>query len=186
VTIAAGFSSPQYLCEWQPLLALTTLYRGNTTEARRLLGESLRLCLALKNKFLLAQIYGYLAETALWEGELDQAAQWLTQSLSYHAEPRWIAIYRVERLWVAARLATAQQQYLRAATLFGLADQAHSQIHYAIAGPMRALANAALATVQAALEPALFAEAFATGQQMSLEEAFAMILALTHVARPSA
>ena len=76
-------------------------------------------------------------------------------------------------------MATVQQQYLRAAVLFGLADQAHSQIHYAIAGPIRALADAALATVQAALDPVVFAEAFATGQQMSLEEAFTTILAPT-------
>jgi len=34
-----------------------------------------------------------------------------------------------------------------------------------------------LATVRATLEPALFAEAFATGQQMALEEAFATLLA---------
>ena len=38
---------------------------------------------------------------------------------------------------------------------------------------MYALADGALATVQAALEPAAFAEAFAAGQQMTLEEAFA-------------
>ena len=81
------------------------------------------------------------------------------------------------RLWVAARLATAQQQYPRAATLFGLTEQMHSQIHHVIAGPMRSLADAALATVQAALEPAVFAAAFAAGQQMSLAEAFASILA---------
>ena len=44
---------------------------------------------------------------------------------------------------------------------------------------MRDLADAALATVQAALEPAAFAEAFAAGQQMALAEAFATILAPT-------
>lgn len=71
---------------------------------------------------------------------------------------------------------------IRAATLFGLAEQAHSQIHYAISGPMRSLADAALATVKAALEPSVFAEAFAAGQQMSLEEAFATILVPTPIA----
>ena len=34
-----------------------------------------------------------------------------------------ISIDQVERLLVAARLATAQAAYLRAATLFGLADK---------------------------------------------------------------
>lgn len=73
-------------------------------------------------------------------------------------------------------LATAQQQYARAATLFGLADQMHRHVHYAVAGPMRALAEAALTLVRAALEPAVFAEAFTTGQQMTLNEAFATVL----------
>ena len=48
-----------------------------------------------------------------------------------------------------------------------------------IAQPMRALADAALTTVQTALEPAAFAEAFAAGQQMTLADAFATILAPT-------
>ena len=46
---------------------------------------------------------------------------------------------------------------------------------------MRTLAAAALATVRDALDPAIFAEAFAAGQQMSLEEAFAGILSPAQV-----
>jgi hypothetical protein len=41
---------------------------------------------------------------------------------------------------------------------------------------MRALADAALATVQDALEPAVFVAAFAAGQQLSTAEALAAIL----------
>ena len=41
---------------------------------------------------------------------------------------------------------------------------------------MRALADAALATVQDALEPVVFAEAFAAGQQLSTAEALATFL----------
>ena len=93
-----------------------------------------------------------------------------------------ITLSEVERLLVAARLATAQQHYARAATLFGLAEAAHSRIHNAIGGPIRALADAALASVRGALDPAVFAEAFAAGQQLSLDEAFATILASSHVA----
>ncbi|MDQ3248810.1 MAG: hypothetical protein M3Q45_06325 [Chloroflexota bacterium] len=39
------------------------------------------------------------------------------------------------------------------------------------------LTDAALATVRESLEPAVFAEAFTAGQQMSLAKAFATILA---------
>jgi hypothetical protein len=130
----------------------------------------------MKSRKCSARVCTYLAEVALWEGKVDESEQWLTQSLAYDANPHQITIYEVGRLFVFARLATAQQKYQRAATLFGLADQAHNQVHYAIVGPIRALADGALATVREALDPADFAEAFTAGQLLSLEKAFATIL----------
>ena len=50
---------------------------------------------------------------------------------------------------------------------------------------MRLLADAALTTVRAALDPALFAEAFTAGQQLSLEEAFAAISVSSSARAPS-
>ena len=113
--------------------------------------DSLRLCLKLKDKSFVARVCTYLAEIALWEGELNEAELWLARSLTYHADPLRIGIDQVQRIFVAARLAAAQERYARAATLFGLAAQLHSTIHNVITGPMPALADAALATVQAAL-----------------------------------
>ncbi|MFZ4656809.1 MAG: ATP-binding protein [Caldilineaceae bacterium] len=176
VTTATAFNYQEMIGLWQPVLGIVTLYRGDLTAARQLLAVSLRLATELKDTNFQARICAYLAETELSEGLLDEADQWLRQSLAYHTVQRRHDAHGVARLWVAARLATAQQQYVRAATLFGLAEQAHSQIHHAIGGPMRALADAALATVQATLEPAAFTEAFAAGQQILLEEAFATLL----------
>jgi tetratricopeptide (TPR) repeat protein len=176
VTIATTHNLPVTLCEWQPILGIVTLYGGNTSEARRLLEKSLCLCHELKNTAYLARVCMYLAEIALWEGFLEQAVDWLAQSLAYQVTTNRITINELQRLFIAARLATAQQQYPRAAMLWGLAEHLHSQIHHAIAGPMHTLADAALATVQAALEPAVFAEAFVAGQQMALAEAFATML----------
>ncbi|MFZ4656804.1 MAG: ATP-binding protein [Caldilineaceae bacterium] len=171
VEIAMAVKSEAMLIKWQPLFGLVLVYSNDATLAQRLLTEGLRLGLAMQNKQRVARVCIYLAESALWEGHIDEAAEWLRQSLGYHPDPRRITIYEVQQTFIAARLATVQQQYLRAATLFGLAEQVHSQIHHVISGPMRALADAALATVQTALEPAAFAEAFAAGQQMSLAEA---------------
>jgi hypothetical protein len=182
VTIAAAFHHQEMLGLLQPFLGLATLYQGDVSAARRLLLENLRLCTELKDKGLLARVCTYLTEVALWEGEVDRAAQWLAQSLDYHTRPRRITIYTVERLFVAARLATAQQQYQRAATLFGLAEAVGRQLHAVPAAPMESLVETALAAVREALEPADFAEAFAAGQQMSLEEAYATILATSHSA----
>ncbi len=181
VTIAATFNYQEMVGLWQPLWALVRLYEGQVPEAHRLLDASVRLCLELKDNYFLRRVFAYQAEVALWEEKLEQAEEALAQSLGYVTETRRINVYEVQRFWLAARLATAQQQYPRAATLFGLAEQMHSQIHYAIAGPMRALADAALATVRDALDPAVFAAAFAAGQQMSLEDAFAGILSPAQV-----
>lgn len=158
---------------------MVTLYGGDTAEAQRLLQESLHISRTINSPMYLAWSYTYLAETALWQGDHDQAAHWLTQALIHHANPRWIRTELVDCLWVAARLATAQQQQRCAATLFGLAEQVGSRIGYAPVGPMRPLIDAAMVTVQAALEPAVFDEAFAAGQQMALEEAFTTRLAVT-------
>jgi len=163
--------------EWQWLLGLVTLYGGQVQEARRLLEECLPLCLAIKNTFHLAQVYLGLADTALWAGALAQAAAWLDQSLTTHNAPPRITVAEVQRVFVAGRLATAQGQYVRAATLFGLAEAMHGQIHHIYQSPMVPLVAAALATVRAALDPFVFAEAFAAGQQMALVEAFATVLA---------
>jgi len=179
IAIAADFNLQEMLGSWQTLLGIVTLYQGDRVEAQRLLSEGLRIYLVLNAPWLTARVCTYLAELALWEGELAQAESWLGQSLAYYADARRLTIYEVERCWIAARLATAQQQYQRAAMLFGLAEQMHGQFHYAIAGPIRFLADEALATVQATLEPIVFADSFAMGQQMTLAQAFATILALT-------
>lgn len=176
VTIATTFNIRQGLCMWQPFLGIVTLYGGNAREARRLLHESLQLCLQLKDTLHLAQIYTWLAEVDLSEGAIDEAGQWLAQSMTDGARPARVTVDQVQRCWVAARFATAQQQYHHAATLFGSAEHTHSQVHYAVGGPMRALADAALATAQAALDPEVFAAAFAAGQQLSTAEALATML----------
>jgi hypothetical protein len=111
---------------------------------------------------------------------LEQAAEWLGQSLAYHPSPQRITMLELQRLFIAGRLATAQGHYQCAATLFGLADAADHQFHHVYTGSMLPL-DATLAAVREALDPVVFAEAFTAGQQMSLEEAFAIILSSSHV-----
>jgi tetratricopeptide (TPR) repeat protein len=176
------FGSQAMSSGWRVFLGIVTLYSGDPIEARRLLTESLRIGLELKNAVLVARTCTYLAETALWEGDLDQAGHWLAQSLAHHADPRWNTIDQVERLFLAARLVTAQSEYLRAATLFGLADQVSTRINYVPAEPVYSLIEVASANVRAALAADSFAEAFAAGQQISLDEAFATILNPTTLA----
>ena len=176
VSIGRMIGNQMTLSNWQPLLGIATLYCGDAAEAERILHASVHHSRDMKNAFVLARSYTYLAEAAVWQGELDKATHWLTHAWRYHVNPRWIKSDLVDCLWVAARLATARQAYVRAATLFGLAEQVSRRIRYPLVEPVQSLVNAALATVQAALEPAAFAEAFAVGQQMALPEAYTTLL----------
>ena len=92
VTVAASINFRKMLANWQPQLAIVTLYCGDALEARRLLDESLRLCLELKDKLFLARVCACLAEIDLWEGKLEGAELWLARSLAWssvveHPEP---------------------------------------------------------------------------------------------------
>ncbi|MCB0187810.1 MAG: hypothetical protein KDE31_26260 [Caldilineaceae bacterium] len=92
------------------------------------LNESLRLSLEMQEMFLVARTYTYLAELSLLEGDLEQAQHWWTQSLASPTFPHQNAIGAFTRILFAARLATAQQQHGRAATLFGYAKRTYSHL----------------------------------------------------------
>jgi tetratricopeptide (TPR) repeat protein len=171
-TIITAFERLSWRLYWQPLLGLVTLCRGDLSEARALLADSLGLCAELKPNLPAARICAYLADSALLDSKHDEAEQWLRQSLEWYAEPHRIFIYDVERIFVAARLATAKGRYRRAAELFGLAEQAHGRVHHVRLGPQQALAEIALATVRQVLEPQEFATAFTAGKQLTIDEMF--------------
>ena len=178
MTLAAAFEYQEMLRLWQPLLGLVTLYEGNVQEAHRLLNESLRLCVEQNDKPLQGRIHTHLAEAALCEGKLGQAEQSLRESLANDAAARSPSFYDLERLWIAARLATAQGHYraCRHALWAGRTDAwAYSQCD--LGDHCARLADTALVTVHVALDPVIFAEAFAIGQKLSFAEAFAAILA---------
>lgn len=141
------------------------------------MNECLRLCVEQNDKPMQGRIHTHLAEAALSEGKLKQVEQSLRASLANDTAAHSPSFYDLERLWIAARLAAAQGHNERAATIFGLIEQTHGHIDSAIGGPVRAQADTAKATVEAALGAEVFAAACAAGQQLSPEEAFAAILA---------
>ncbi len=176
IDVAERLGDRELLCTWQPRLGLATLYAGDTSEARRLLMESLELCREVQNLHLLSRAYCYLAEFALWQDELEQAGEWLAQSLFHHAEPQSFTILQIRRLHVAARLATARGNDTRAAMLFGLAQAIRNRSGVELRGAMRSLEDAAMESLHTRLDALSFAAAFAAGQQLSLEDAFATIM----------
>lgn len=176
VAIAASVHNRMGLCDWLPRLAIATFHGGNTTVAYSYLQEALHHCQGVGNDEYVGRVHGYCAEIALAEGDLTLAQTHLTESLNHQASLRWFTIEFADFLFVAARLAAQQESYLLAATRLGLAEQIAKRIGYADRTPMRPQIDACAAAICAALEPAIFAEAFAAGQQMTLDEAFATIL----------
>jgi len=179
VALAASAHNRMGLCDWLPRLAIATFHDGNRTAAYSYLQEALHHCQGVGNDEYVGRVHGYCAEIALTEGDLALAQTHLTASLNYQAGLRWFTIEFADFLFVAARLAAQQAHYLLAATRLGLAEQIAKRIGYADKTPMRPLIDACATAIRIALEPAAFAEAFAAGQQMTLEEAFATLLAPT-------
>ena len=177
VNIAVSVHNRMGLCDWLPRLAIATFHGGNITVAYQHLHEALRLCQGVGNDEYVGRVHGYCIEIALAEGDLALAQTHLTQSINHQAGLRWFTIEFVDFLFVAARLAAQQESYLLAATRLGLAEQIAKRIGYTDKTPMRPLIDTCTAAIYAALEPATFAEAFAAGQQMTLDEAFATLLA---------
>lgn len=170
MAMATSGIQPSILARTKALLALVTLYHHDTTAAHRLLMECLTAWTNMGNKFHLAQVCIYLAETALWEGDCTEAERWLAQSLSYCCDPRLIGSPVVNYLFVAARVTGARQHHSQAAMLLGLAEELRLRAHVTLVEPVRAQVDAALATVQTALEPAAFA--FAAGGRTTMTTAF--------------
>ena len=167
---------PSVLGKIQPLLALTTLYHGESTEARRLLMECLDIWRTIGDKRYLALVSVYLAETALWDGNIRDAERWLAQALGYQVDPGKFGNALINYLYVVARLAAAQHEYQRAAILFGAGEQVRADVHCTLVAPMRAQIDAALAHVRANLEAAVFDKSYATGRQMSSAEVLSFLL----------
>ena len=154
---------------WQAHLALAVLHQGDAAAARRLLVESLRRSLERKNPLVLAQICTYLGEVALAQGELDEAGDWLEQSLFHHPAAHPINVDEVERLALAARVAVARCDYERATILLGQAQVFSRRFDTVTAGWVNSRIDAVLAAVQAALEVERFATVLADGQALVAE-----------------
>lgn len=176
VTTATIGIHPAVIAKTKPILALTALYHNDAVEARRLLLESLAIWTTIRDKLYLSRICIYLAETALWEGKPEEAEQWLVQCLNYQFDPRWIGTALVNCLFVAARLAVVRQHYQHAVALFSFAEVTRQRVYCILVEPVRAQVDADLTKARAMLDPSLFTEASAIGQQMALNDAFTLQL----------
>jgi hypothetical protein len=173
--MAGASIHPTVLAEIMLSLALATLYQNDALEARRLLLESLDIWTSVRDKRFLSRTCIYLAEVALWENQIDEAEQWLSLCAAYQVDPHRIGVALVNCFLVAARLAVARKRFRRAAVLCGVAEEMRVNTHCTLVAPVRTQVDAALAAVQAALDPMTFADAFAAGRHLTQVEAFTML-----------
>lgn len=171
------------LAYWLPWLARTQLYLGESEIAWQLFNQARQLCFDISYYPILPNICIGLATIAMQRTDLDQAKQMIDEALSGLVKARWVTAETVEGLLCLTRLAIARQQYIYAATTSGLVSRLQTEIHHTFDAPTRPLFEEALTTVQAALEPAVFAAALAAGQQMTMVEAFALLQSTDHTGK---
>lgn len=174
ITNTLNYGTTQH--DWQAALAVTHIYQGNFAEARRLLALSFRRFSEQKNTVVLAQIYTDLADVALWEGEVAEAEDSMAQCLTLQGTARRFTVPLLVQVLLAGRLATAQEDYRRAAMIFGFGNQAQRRMGIEYPGPLRAPADAALVVLRSTLDPQEFVDAFAEGERTPLANAFRLML----------
>jgi hypothetical protein len=112
----------------------------------------------------------------LQRGAFDDAELFLRESLTGCQRDRWVKPELVDCLFTAMRLATARQQFQRAAVIFGLAERLRAEIHHVLDQPVRPLVEASLEQVRSALDPADFAAARECGHVLSFRDDIVRLL----------
>ncbi len=173
ISLATG--SQLGLAECDMWLGLVRLYQGDSETAWQLLDESLRIWQDMESYSAQAKVLTCLAAVALARGNLIHAQQLLVEGLAYHALIRWVKPELVDCLFVAARLAAAQGEFTRAATLFGMGERLRVEIHHALDAPLRLQVETALKQVRTSLTEEQFAGAWQEGTRWTLDDALAVM-----------
>jgi predicted ATPase/DNA-binding XRE family transcriptional regulator len=156
-------------------LGLLVGLQGDYQRARELLEESLALGRARGDVRNVAYALDNLGTFALAQGDLTRARIAVEESLPLHRDLRETA-GAVEGLEDMARIAAARGQPQQAARLFGAAEALRSASGVALPPYLRAPVDHAVQAVREALGVVAFAEGWAEGAQLSLEQAIAAAL----------
>ena len=173
-------------------LGLIQLYLGEIEAAERSLQEAMLLFEGVSHDLRWQQeALSYLSEVALARGDVAVAVERMQASLEIcqilyrqlQATPKLEGTpdaLPVDLIGLCARaslVAAAQGYYERAAMLYSLADSFRSQSGQTIIPPLQAKLDEAMTIIRAHLAESTFENSWETGQQMSLSQAFAFLLA---------
>jgi len=152
-----------------------TVGQGDPGRAARLYTESAALFRQLDNKIVLPYALRQLGYLALAQGDLAAAAKLCTESLTLNlavGEKQGSAAALV----ALAALAAARQQWLRAAQLLGIAEAWLAAIQTQLLPLDRTRYEQTVTAIRTRLDAATIANAQATGQIMTVDEALAYAL----------
>lgn len=175
LALARELGSPDRVAGSLTDLALAVLEQGSEEQARALCEESLAIRQQLGDKGGYAHTLSILGRLALQQGDVEQAARCYRESLLLRqetAEKEGVAV-ALEGL---ARVTTIRGQTRSAAQLFGAAEVLRTAMGTPLPLSERASHEPAVETVRADLDETAFAQAWAEGQAMTLEQAMAAAL----------
>jgi predicted ATPase/DNA-binding SARP family transcriptional activator len=170
VALRRGMNDRKSLADPLSNLGVVAMDTGDFDEARDLLEESLRIDREYANEWGIALNLGNLGALAMERGDLAQARSLLRESLAglRLLDDRWSLVQALERF---AGLAAAESDATHAARLAGAADARRQELGEPLAPTDAAIVDRNLAGARAALSPEEFAEAWAAGAALSLDEA---------------
>lgn len=171
---SSGGASKVFLAADLRAMGEVKLALGETAEARVFLEESIAIARETGSAYVLAASLLFLSKVERSEGRLDDAGALVRESLEIQAvrEPR-NAAFELEALagvWIDAG------DHARAARLLGAAEAIRQTFHHRMTPVYMAAHEKDLAAVRAALGQDGFAEAWAEGRAMPLEDAVAFAL----------
>ena len=172
LALAREMGAPDKIAGSLTDLATALLEQGNHEQVRALCEESLVIWQQLGHKAGCAHTLTILGRLALQQGDVERATRCYQESLALRqetGEKEGIAA-ALEGL---ARVAAVQGQTRSAAQLYGAAEALRTVMGTPLPPGERASHEHAVATVCADLDEAAFAQAWAVGRAMPLEQAIA-------------
>jgi predicted ATPase/DNA-binding CsgD family transcriptional regulator len=170
LALAREMGSPDKIAGSLADLATVLLAQGNDEQVRALGEESLVIWQQLGHKAGCAHTLTILGRLALQQGDMERATRCYQESLvlrEVSGEKEGIAAV-LEGL---AKVAAVQGQARRAAQLYGTAEALRETMGTPLPPSERASHERAVAAVRADLEETAFAQAWAEGQAMTMEQA---------------
>lgn len=153
-------------------LGWMSLIEGDYAQAQRRLEESLRLAQALEHKALVANALNNLGWVALDQEDYQRATPFFRESLALCRELGWL--YHVDEILEGlAVIAASRGQAIQAAQLLGAAELHREATGQPIAQQQRVRHDHVMAIVQAQLDAAAFAAAFAAGRALPIDQIIA-------------